>query len=492
MLTHPICSSVASSLSRGPAFPQRIGILNDYIRIPFANGSSFASQFLRREFVSRGHQVSVIGPADPQATAAELPEDCIALASGPLRTHPGVRIALPTPAALRAVVARELDIVLGQSGNELIDLGIWLRARHAVPFLAVNTMHLPSYYHVILPDWARESRAVTRLFDHKIIPHLERHAARVYNQGDGLIVLSRGLQRYWQDHGVRVPIHVIPRAVDHSIFGAPHSEDPFSVNAPPGHRLLCVCRHSHEKDVSRLIEIFARYIAPNLSDATLTLVGDGPDHASFVADAERLGVTNRVFFPGEVSLHRVAAYYRHADLFVYASRSETYGQVVSEALYCGLPVVAFHDGKGVADQVSSGSDGALVPSGGARDHADWRFGAEVVALLHGVHARQAFAANARKNAWQRCDAQRCVARYYDAFDAARVHCTRTHQHVSVGVSLRPLVRWASMHSALIGLGLLRPPAAMEQIGAAQPKLGWRVSAQPALVTQGQPAVAPHL
>jgi hypothetical protein len=147
--------------------------------------------------------VSVIGPADPQATAAELPDDCIALASGPLRTHPGVRVALPTPAALRAVAARNQDLVRGQSGNELIDLGIWLRAKHAVPFLAVNTMHLPSYNHVILPDWARQSTAVTRLFDTRIIPYLERHAASVYNQGDGLIVLSQGLERYCREHGVR-------------------------------------------------------------------------------------------------------------------------------------------------------------------------------------------------------------------------------------------------------------------------------------------------
>ena len=437
--------------------------------------------------------MSVIGPADPQATTAELPDDCIELASGPLRTHPGVRVALPTPAALRAVVERELDIVLGQSGNELIDLGIWLRAKHAVPFLAVNTMHLPSYYHVILPDWARESRAVTSLFDTQIIPRLEQHAARVYNQGDGLIVLSRGLERYWRDHGVRVPIHVIPRAVDQSIFGVAANDDPFSPRAQPGHRLLCVCRHSQEKDVTRLIEIFARYIAPNLTDATLTLVGDGPDHASFIADAQRLGVADRVFFPGEVSLHRVAAYYRHADLFVYTSRSETYGQVVSEALYCGLPVVAFHDGKGVSDQVSSGSDGVLVPSTGAATHANWRFGAEVVALLHGSHTRQVFAANARKNARLRCDAERCVERYYEAFEGARAHCARSYRQVSSAASFRPIVRWASMHSALLGLGLLRPPAAIKQLGRAQPKLGWRPAALSiAQAAQGHAAVAPHL
>jgi 1,2-diacylglycerol 3-alpha-glucosyltransferase len=470
MLTHPTCSSVASRSSRESVGVQRIGILNDYVRIPFANGSSFASQFLRRELVRRGHHVSVIGPADPAATSADLPDDCIELASGPLRTHPGVRVALPTPSALREVVARELDLVLGQSGNELIDLGIWLRAKHNVPFLAVNTMHLPSYYHVILPDWARASSSVTSLFDNQIIPSLERHAARVYNQGDGLIVLSRGLERYWREHGVTVPIHVISRAVDHSIFGLTEASDPFDPSAAPGQRLLCVCRHSQEKDLSRLIEIFARYIAPNLSEATLTLVGDGPDHARFVAEAHKLGVADRVFFPGEIPLQRVAAYYRHADLFVYTSRSETYGQVVSEALYCGLPVVAFQDGKGVSDQVSSGSDGVLVPSSGATEHADWRFGAEVVALLHSSHTRHTFAANARKNARLRCDAERCLVRYYDAFESAITHCAETPAQ---SASWRPLVRWASMHTALIGLGLLRPPA--KQLGEAQQRHGWRTT-----------------
>src|SRR5689334_21981134 len=48
-----------------PEWPKRIGILNDYVRIPHANGSSFASQFLYREFRKRGHRVTVIGPDDP-------------------------------------------------------------------------------------------------------------------------------------------------------------------------------------------------------------------------------------------------------------------------------------------------------------------------------------------------------------------------------------------------------------------------------------------
>src|SRR4051794_37062598 len=57
-----------------PEWPKRIGILNDYVRIPHANGSSFASQFLYREFKKRGHRVTVIGPDDPTSKPADLPE----------------------------------------------------------------------------------------------------------------------------------------------------------------------------------------------------------------------------------------------------------------------------------------------------------------------------------------------------------------------------------------------------------------------------------
>lgn len=474
-------SSAQAHASLKAVRPRRIGILNDYVRVPFANGSSFASQFLFREFSARGHEVSVIGPADPKATEADLPPDCVTLASGPLRNIPGVRVALPTPAGLRQVEAKQLDMVLGQSGNELIDLGVWLRAKHGVPFLAVNTMHLPSFYNTILPDGLLQSGMVRRLFEEDIVPWLESHSAKVYNQGDGLIVLSRGLERYWRDRGVTVPIHVIPRAVDPKLFDAPAQRDPFDRRAKAGQRLLCVCRHAREKELKRLIEIFARYIAPNALDATLTLVGDGPEHDSFRADARRLGVEERVFFPGEVPLPQVVDYYRHADLFVYASLSETYGQVVSEALYCGLPVVAFHDGKGVADQINSGSDGVLVSDGPSKSQADWRFGGEVVGLLHHPAMRAAFSAQARRNARSRCDAERCIERYYEAFNNARKHCMRTWGTGLGPSNITPLVRWVSIHGALVGLGLIRPPTIVNRHGRKQPN--WRLLQRTAATTE---------
>src|SRR6187455_642264 len=106
----------------GP-FPKRLGILNDYVRVPYANGSSFASQFLYREFSARGHDVTIIGAEDPETASNELPGSCVLLKSLPLRNHPGVRIALPTPSGLQELANQKLDLILGQTCSELLEAG---------------------------------------------------------------------------------------------------------------------------------------------------------------------------------------------------------------------------------------------------------------------------------------------------------------------------------------------------------------------------------
>ena len=372
-------------------WPAHIAILNDYVRIPYANGSSFASQFLYREFGKRGHQVTIVGPRDPNASPEELPRYHLSLPSLPLRNHPGVYMPFPTKSTLAQARAQAFDIMLGQTGCELMELGVWLRATERIPLLCVNTIHLPSVYDVLLPESLHENAVVNALFTRRVIPWLERHSADVYNLSDGLIVLSAGLKAYWRERGVRVPIHVIPRSVEPKIFSAPMGTDPFDPRARRGGRLLVVCRHTREKGVARLLEIFARLIAPAAPDATLTLVGDGPDHDTFRTLAEELGVADRTFFPGEQALTDVPNWYRYADIFVYTSLSETYGQVVSEAMWCGLPVVAFSDRMGVSQQISSGEDGVLVEPGPDGRTANWRFAKEVLTLLRNPARRFAMA-----------------------------------------------------------------------------------------------------
>ena len=451
---------------------RHIGLLNDYVRIPYANGSSFATQFLYREFRARGYEATVVGPTDPAATPEEMPASHLCLPSLPLRNHPGVFLPLPTRRSLAKVAAERFDVVLANSGSELVDLGVWLRATQHVPFLSVNTIHLPSTYNVLLPDSLSENKIANQLFLEHIVPWAERHSAQIYNQTDGMVVLSRGLEQYWRDRGVTAPIHVIPRSVDPGIFDRPAGEDPFDPRADRGYRLLCVCRHTREKSVTRLIETFARHIAPDTPRATLTLVGDGPDHDTFRAQAQALGVADRVFFPGEFELTEIPRFYRHADVFLYMSLSETYGQVVSEAAWCGMPVVAFADDKGVSHQIDHGVTGMLVQPGPDADAANREFARLTVELLEHRMLRLRLSERAQQVTRLRTHPSQCMDRYLEAFAIAREHCkaslgTRLSQPLA---PMRSLGRWAAVQTTLAALGCVRSPATVNRHGRRPP--GW--------------------
>ena len=445
---------------------ERLGILNDYVRIPYANGSSFASQFLYREFRRRGSQVTVVGPRDPEMDPAHLPPDHVCFSSIPLRNHPGVYLPMPNREALRSLVAADLDLVVAQTGSALLNAGLWLRRSHRVPLVCVNTIHLPSVYDVLLPELLHRNPISHDVFQKRVVPWVERHMVEVYNGSDALVVLSEGLKSYWRERGVRVPITVIPRSVEPAIFDQEPEQDPFPAWALRGDRLLCVCRHTREKNILRLLEIFAKHVLPERPKATLTLVGDGPDHDLFKAHAKKLKVYESCVFPGEVSLQDTPGWYRHADVFVYTSLSETYGQVVSEALWCGLPVVAFVDDKGVSDQVIHESDGFLVDP--TRPASDREFASRTCQLLADPALRDGFSQRAEVKARKRSDPGNCVRSYEQVFAEAQRTCPDTLRRSSLVERAAPVMSWAAVHTLLAGLGCMRPPAILNRHKRQQP------------------------
>jgi glycosyltransferase involved in cell wall biosynthesis len=204
-------------------------------------------------------------------------------------------------------------------------------------------------------------------------------------------------------------------------------------------------------------------VYPKVEGATLTLVGDGPEHDALKRLAKELGVDHRTFFMGEQSLQQMPAWYRHADLFVYTSLSETYGQVVSEALWCGLPVVAMDDGMGVAGQVTDGDDGFLVNPEAA--DAEERFGHHVELLLTTRSLRRKMSETAVRNAKHRSDPEACVQRYLEVFEVAKDHASR-HQARRSLRAYKSLAAWTGLHAWVGAMGLMRKPVELNRNHAA--------------------------
>ena len=455
--------------------PLHVGILSDFTRIPYANGTVFQTRALYRALHTCGHSATLIGPRDPETLAGESPPGVVALPSVPLRTYPGVHLPLPTDPALFDPSRWNFDLCFAQTTTPLLELGIWLRKMRGTPLLCVNTTHLTAAYDVLLPERLSRIEWVHTALLKTLQTPMEQHFVGMYNQSDGLIVLSEGLRDYWRGCGVTAPIHVIPRMVPEDVFDGPLGPDPYAplLTArgldPSGARLLSAGRHTREKSQDRLIRIFAEHVLPKEPNATLTLVGDGPDRAAYGALARKLGVAAHVFLPGEVPYGKIADYYRHATVFLHGSLSETFGNVLSEALWCGTPTVAFADHMGASSRIQADDNGLLLEPGHdepTKDTANAAFGAAVRRILRD----EALAARLGRNAVQRARSRSSPlvvqGMLRDAFMEAHTHAA------SSGV--RPLVdgpkalqwletfhhfrSWLGVAGGLFAFGHLRPAA----------------------------------
>jgi N-acetyl-alpha-D-glucosaminyl L-malate synthase BshA len=155
-------------------------------------------------------------------------------------------------------------------------------------------------------------------------------------------------------------IEVIPNFVNlaeyHPGDGPPEG---FASIAPPHTKLITHISNFREvKRVPDVVRIFARI--QEKTPSVLVLAGDGPQRPDAEAEAERLGIADKVRFLGKVDA--VAELLRAADLYLLPSRSESFGLSALEALACGVPVVASNVG-GLPEVVEDGRHGALVEFG---------------------------------------------------------------------------------------------------------------------------------
>jgi len=421
-----------AALSARHGRPLRVAILSDFTRIPYANGAVFQTRFLYQELRRCGHEVTVIGPEDPDARPEELAPGTVALPSVPLKSYPGVYLPMPLAPWVFDPKRWDFDICFAQTTTLLLQFGIWLREMKGIPLICVNTTHLVAAYDVLLPEKLAKNELLQASLHLTLRRPFERLFADIYNQSDGLIVLSEGLRTYWRERGVTAPIHVVPRTVQPDVFDRPLGADPYAElfesrgMAHRGPRLLCAGRHTREKSQDRVIRIFAQHVLTQEPDATLILVGDGPEREGYQRVARDLGAADHVIFAGEVPWTKMADFYRYADVFVHASLSETYGNVLGEALWCGTPTVAFADGMGVSAQIEDGRSGVLfAPCKGepAEGAADAAFGRAVVELIRDPQTRAALGKGASARARERCSPPAVQKRLADVFQHAQDHAT---------------------------------------------------------------------
>jgi len=126
-----------------------------------------------------------------------------------------------------------------------------------------------------------------------------------------------------------------------------------------GNRILSVGRLKPQKNHKLLIKAFERL--RDTREARLIILGTGELETELREYIEAHGLTGEVVLAGHVS--DMTAWYESADLFVLSSDYEGFGNVIVEALACGLPVVSTDCKSGPAEILENGRYGRLVPVG---------------------------------------------------------------------------------------------------------------------------------
>lgn len=157
----------------------------------------------------------------------------------------------------------------------------------------------------------------------------------------------------------QAPVSVVPTPIDLSAYTA---LEPQRVRARLGPEdakiLMYVGRLAIEKNLDFLVRAFARIVA-ECPPARLVFVGAGIAEDDLRQMSRGLGLAERVVFTGAVDHDEVPHYTAAADLFVFASLTDTQGLVLMEAMAAGTPVVAV-EAPGPVDVLSQGG-GILVP-----------------------------------------------------------------------------------------------------------------------------------
>lgn len=287
---------------------------------PQVNGVALTLDRLVRAMEARGAAVHVETVAVPEVRAESQVHRA---ASVPFWAYPELRIAAPSP-AMRRRLARFRPTLLHAATPFVVGLnGRHVARRTGVPMVSSFHTSFVSY----LPHYGLGA------LDQVAWPFLRWfHNSGVRTFAPTTIIADQLRQHRFQQ------VRVWGRGVDPQQFSPRHRSSALREQlglSPECCLLIYVGRLAPEKDIGTLLRAVQRLQGDGMPPVHLALAGDGPAAAQLRAQAPA-GTT----FMGPLRGAALSAFYASADIFAFPSSTETFGNVVLEAMASGVPVVA--------------------------------------------------------------------------------------------------------------------------------------------------------
>jgi 1,2-diacylglycerol 3-alpha-glucosyltransferase len=314
---------------------------------PHVGGVARSVEAFSAEYRQRGHRVLVVAPEFPNTPSDET--DVVRIPAIQNFNASDFSVALPLPTGLTSILqAFQPDVFHSQHPFLLGMTAVRMARSLRIPLVFTHHTLYEQYTHYVPGDSLVFKRFIIEL------------ATRYANLCDQVFAPSISIQNLLISRGVTAPVLVVPTGVRTAGFACGDGVSMRRRLNIPEHAFVVghMGRLAPEKNLGFLGVAVTDFLKSHL-DAVFLVIGAGPSAELIHKIFESAGVADRLYVAGVLQHEQLADALCAMDVFAFASKTETQGMVLTEAMAAGVPVVAL-DAAGVREVVRDNYNGRLL------------------------------------------------------------------------------------------------------------------------------------
>jgi glycosyltransferase involved in cell wall biosynthesis len=321
---------------------------NNYL--PVINGVVRSVNSFRQTLTEMGHNVFVFAQEDDYEDQEPF---IFRYPSVPLPASVEIPAAIPISPSIDWLLPKlKLDVIHTHHPVLLGQTAARKAKKLGIPFVFTFHTQYQEYTHYFpLPQESVQEFLKDAV--HEWLRHFMRTCHHIVVPSESMLKIVA------EEYGLQSQFTVIPTGIDLQPYQSANGEQ---IREKHGWQektvMITAGRLAKEKNLKFLLQSAALALKthPRLQ---VVLLGDGPERKNLENFASSLGIRDKVLFLGHIPFDQMPTYLKAADLFCFASTTETQGLVTLEALAAGLPVVAVN-ASGTRDVVEHHKQGILV------------------------------------------------------------------------------------------------------------------------------------
>ncbi|HMA86909.1 MAG TPA: glycosyltransferase [Desulfosalsimonadaceae bacterium] len=317
--------------------------------LPHVGGVARSVANFTEDLRKNGHHVLIVAPTFPDRKPGQDADEVLRVPAIQNFNGSDFSFRIPLPFIINEKIDDfKPDIIHSHHPFLLGDAAMRAAYRRDLPLIFTHHTLYEQYTHYV-----SQSSAVMKRFAIKLST---LYANLCYQ----VVAPSDSISRLIADRGVKRPIEIIPTGIDFEFFRQGRGDrfrKRFGISEDArviGH----LGRIAPEKNLGYLAEAVALAMQQD-EEAWFLVVGDGPSEAEIRKIFEKSGLSGRLVMAGKQTGENLRDAYHAMDLFAFASKSETQGMVLAEAMAAGAPVIAL-DAPGAREVVQDGENGRLL------------------------------------------------------------------------------------------------------------------------------------